>query len=263
MCTGSGHAIFIHLLQIVTLYYLKTRAVFSVVLMKIPGRILYQRYFLGVSVGLVFFCTWCAPSYSQSASLDDIISEIQRTYDQTSDITAAFTQKSFVTSMNKTITEKGTVYLKKPARMFWDYSLPSRKKLIVNPDKAWLYVPDDNIVYVQEAGRVLTSKITMRFLTGIGKFREDFTISLADESGTNAGVDHYELVLEPRNYEEGIKSLTLTVSRTSNYITGCEFTDLYDNVTGLILSDIKTDTNPPDALFTFSPPDGVEVYEVP
>lgn len=263
MCIRSEHIIIIHLLQALSLYYLNFRAVFSLVFMKMPRKILYQRCACWVPVVLVFLCAWCAPAYSQSTSLDDIISEIQQTYDQTGDITAAFTQESFVTSMNKTITEKGIVYLKKPARMLWDYSVPSRKKLIVNPDRAWLYVPDDNIVYVQDARRVLTSKITMRFLTGIGKFREDFTISLADKPENNADKASYELILKPKDYEEGIKSLTLTVSTTSNYITGCRFTDLYDNVTGLILSDIRTDTNPPDALFTFSPPEGVEVYEVP
>jgi len=53
------------------------------------------------------------------------------------------------------------------------------KKLIINPSKAWLYMPDDNIVYIQDAKKALSSKMTIRFLTGIGKLKDDFEIAFS------------------------------------------------------------------------------------
>jgi len=73
---------------------------------------------------------------------------------------------------------------------------------------------------------------------------------------------NYIITLIPRKYEAGIKSLLLTVDRNNFRIVECVFTDMYDNTTRLSFSDIKFNINPPDELFNFTPPPGVEIYNI-
>ncbi|MEA2014265.1 MAG: outer membrane lipoprotein carrier protein LolA [Thermodesulfobacteriota bacterium] len=195
-------------------------------------------------------------------SLDKIIAKIQTAYDNTVDFEADFLQEATIRSLDRTTSEEGTVYLKKPERMLWNYTKPSKKKLIINPSKAWLYIPDDNIAYVQDAKKVLSSKMTIKFLTGIGKLKNDFETSFPDNGPTDSKGD-YVIALTPRKYAVGIKTLLITVDKNKFRIIECVFTDVYDNTTRLIFSNIKFNNNLPDKLFEFTPPLGVEIYDIP
>jgi len=204
---------------------------------------------------------WGFPVHSQGLPLDELVGKIQAAYDRTADFRADFVQEAAIRSAGKTVREEGTVYLKKPSRMLWDYTKPSMKKLVINPRKAWLYIPDEEIVYVQDAEAVLSSKMTIRFLTGIGRLRDDFEVAFPPEGPAN-GAGNYRMILTPRGYEAGIKSLLLTVDGDTFHVTGCVFTDLYENETRLTFSNITFNTDPADELFEFTPPPGVEVHAV-
>ena len=201
------------------------------------------------------------PALSQALSLDELAGKIQGAYDHTGDFKANFIQEATIKSMGRTTREEGTVYLKKPERMLWDYTKPSLKKLVINPQKAWLYLPDDNIVYVQDAKALLSSKMTIRFLTGIGRLKDDFNMALPAGGPTDTE-GNYVVVLTPRGYEAGIKTLLLTVDKDTFHIIGCVFTDLYDNDTRLTFSDIEFNADPPDELFDFTPPPGAKIYNI-
>lgn len=200
-------------------------------------------------------------SLSQTLPIGELTAKIQTVYDHTVDFRANFIQEATIQSIDRTTREEGTVYLKKPERMLWDYTKPSMKKLIINPSKAWLYMPDDNIVYVQDAKKVLSSKMTIRFLTGIGRLKDDFEVAFPGSGPVNTK-GNYVMTLTPRKYEGGIKNLLLTVDKDNFRIIECTFVDMYDNTTRLTFSDIEFNTNPPDELFDFTPPPGVEIYNI-
>ena len=81
-------------------------------------------------------------------SLDEVVRRIQDTYEQTGQVKAHFTQTVTLKAMQKTQLEEGTFYFKKPKRMRWVYTKPAAKELVINPEKAWLYVPADKVAYV-------------------------------------------------------------------------------------------------------------------
>ncbi len=202
------------------------------------------------------------PVFAEPIKLERLIAKVQEAYDETVDFMAAFTQKATIKSINKTVTEEGTLYLKKPRRMFWDYKKPALKKLVLNPQKAWLYMPDENTVYVQDAKVLLSSKMTIRFLTGIGNLQDDFEAAFSTPDSTDEK-GNYLIFLIPKNYESGIKKLLLTIDKDSYYIAGCKFIDMYENTTELTFKDIKINNNIPDKMFIFTPPKGVDVYNIP
>ena len=218
------------------------------------------KFFLVLSVILAIILPGTT-AFARALSLDELTTKIQTVYDHTVDFKAKFIQEATIKSIDRTEKEEGTVYLKKPEKMLWDYTKPSMKKLVINPRKAWLYMPDDNIVYVQDAKNVLSSKMTIKFLTGIGSLRDDFEIAFPTSGPTDVE-GNYVIILTPREYEAGIKTLLLTVGKSNFRIIECVFTDMYDNTTRLIFSDIKFNINPPDELFDFTPPPGVEIHDI-
>lgn len=177
---------------------------------------------------------------------------------------AHFIQETTIKSLRKTEREEGTVYFKKPKKMLWDYSRPGSKKLIINPKKSWLYIPEDHVVYVQDAKKIFNSRLVIRFLTGVGKLRDDFFVSYAARR-ENDSRGNYLLELKPRSpgSAAGIENLLLTIDRDNYQIIACSLRDTYGNLTRLSFQNITLNNGIPDSLFTFRPPPGTIVQAVP
>jgi outer membrane lipoprotein carrier protein len=203
-----------------------------------------------------------APLRADAPSINDLVLKIQDSYEKAGDVKAKFVQETTITSLKKVEREEGTVFLKKPEKMLWDYSKPEAKKLVINPKKAWLYVPEDNLVYVQDTRKILNSRLVIRFLTGVGRLKDDFHVRYARPRETDAK-GNYLLELTPRQAGAGIGSLLLTVDKEDYQILSCSLKDTYGNLTRITFRDIKINSNLPDSLFTFTPPPGATVQAVP
>jgi chaperone LolA len=195
-------------------------------------------------------------------SLEQLTAKTQEVYEKTTDLKARFIQEVTIKSMKKTEREEGTVWIKNPKMMLWDYAKPKEKKLVINARTAWLYVAEDRMVYVQNADDVYRSRMAVKFLSGIGKLSEDFQLRFAkdnplDEEG------NYLLTLTAKEKGTGIDRLHLTVDGKTFQILQCRFNDDYGNTTRLRFSDIRTNTGVSDKFFTFKPPAGVEVVNMP
>lgn len=186
---------------------------------------------------------------------------MQEVYDETADLKAGFSQDTIIKSMNKKQREEGTVYYKKPRQMFWDYTKPKVKKLIINASKAWFYIPQDNAVYIQDADKIFKSQLAVRFLSGIGSLREDFDITLATDSGVDAQ-GNYRLALKAKAADLGVSNMKMTVDKDSFQILECSFFDAYGNDTRIQFRNIRTNTAIPDRMFNFKPPPKAEIFPI-
>lgn len=199
---------------------------------------------------------------ADNPSLASLISRMQETYDRTRDLKASFVQEVTLKSVGRTEREEGVLYLKNPRRMLWDYRKPQPKKLIVNPQKAWLYIPEDRVVYVQNAEQLFKSKMAVRFLSGMGKLREDFQVSFS-EQGAVDGDGNYRLKLLPKKAGLGADQLNLTVDRKSYQIVEGSFTDSYGNATRIRFRNIQVNNRLADHMFNFKIPTGADVFNMP
>lgn len=213
------------------------------------------------SLVFLLFIFFSAPAWgTEPPTLDEVVRKIQDTYEQTGQVRARFTQTVTLKAMKKTEREEGVFYFKKPKRMRWVYRKPAAKELVINPDKAWLYVPADKIAYLQDADSLFKSTVSVRFLAGIGKLKEDFRISFAGEKGADKE-GAYLLDLVPVKPEQGVKKLQIAVNRESFQIVRVVLFDPYGNTTTLSFSEIELNRDLPDSLFTFKPPAGVDVMK--
>src|SRR5689334_15076451 len=74
-------------------------------------------------------------------SADEAARGVQRHYDQVKDFSADFTHTYQGGVLKKTISERGTVQIKKPGRMRWEYTAPERKTFVSDGRKIYSYIP--------------------------------------------------------------------------------------------------------------------------
>jgi outer membrane lipoprotein carrier protein len=221
------------------------------------------RYSLKTAIVLNFLLFFASgTSFADILPLNELIAKTQERYEKTQDLKAQFIQEVTIKAMNKTEREEGVVYVKNPRRMLWVYSKPKAKKLIINPRKAWLYIPEDRAAYVQDTENIYRSKLAVKFLSGIGKLSEDFHVGFSKPDNVDRN-GNYLLTLVPKVSDTGVDKLYLTIDKEDFQIIQCSFTDLYGNITRIRLADIRINNNLDDKLFNFKPPSGVEVFNMP
>jgi len=195
-------------------------------------------------------------------SLDELLFRIEEQYSRTADFQADFIQETVLKSLGKTEREQGRLYFKKPRKMLWLYEKPKAKTLVVNAEKSWLYVPEDQVAYVQKTDRLLKSTAAIRLLTGFIGIKSDFQVQFA-ESDQVDDQGNYILQLIPRERNAGFTKANIVINRTTYNINRVWFEDPYGNVTRVKLSNVKLNQQMKDEKFLFTPPAGVEVYPLP
>lgn len=211
-------------------------------------------------IGLALFFVAGPCLASSPLSLEELMVKMQEAYDGTTDLKASFVQETLIQSVKKKQREEGIVYYKKPQQMFWDYTKPKAKKLIITASKAWFYIPQDNAVYVQEANKIFKSQLAVRFLSGIGKLRDDFNIAYVQQDQVVDKQGHYRLILRPKTADAGMDHLRMTVDGSTFQVLECSFTDTYGNDTRVQFRNIRINTKLPDRLFTFKAPPRADIF---
>lgn len=199
---------------------------------------------------------------AEAPPLEKLLADMQERYEKTGSLKGRFIQEVTVKGSKKSEREEGTVYFRNPGRMAWHYEKPKTKKLIIGPKTSWLYVPEDQAVYVQKAESLFKSRLTMRFFTGLGKLREDFRIEYA-KPGTVDRDGNPLLILTPRDPGLGVSRLYLTIGREDLQVHEVRFTDSFGNLTRVAFRDLQENVRIPDRTFSFQPPKGVEVLHLP
>ncbi|MGB4295306.1 MAG: outer membrane lipoprotein carrier protein LolA [Smithellaceae bacterium] len=194
--------------------------------------------------------------------IDDTAQKLQRVYEETNDFRADFRQETFNKSLKKPLTEEGMVFFKKPRNMLWDYVKPDEKKLIINPQKAWLYLPHEKTAYVQKADTLFQSATIIRFLSGLGKLKDDFDIAYAEPNPKDKN-GNYLLKLTPKEKSSALQVLSITLDKNTFFIIQVSFEDLMGNITTLKFSSIAMNAGLSDKLFKFQPPAGTNIFDMP
>jgi outer membrane lipoprotein carrier protein len=225
-----------------------------------------NKLFTTAGIGLCLILSLLSlPDYVFSDELPavgDIAQKLQSTYEITKDLKADFVQEATIKSIKKTQREEGRVFFKNPKNMLWEYSKPQGKKLVINSQKAWLYLSKEKVVYTQKSESIFQSKFLINFFAGAGKLKDDFIIKYAEPKALDKD-GNYLLVLIPREKTAACNLVKLTVDKNNFYILQVGFDDVMGNSTALKFSNISVNTGLAQKIFQFKPPAGVEVFEMP
>jgi outer membrane lipoprotein carrier protein len=195
-------------------------------------------------------------------AVGDIAQKLQSSYENAKDLKADFVQEAMIKSIKKTQREEGLLFFKNPKNMIWEYTKPQGKKLVINSQKAWLYLSKEKVVYTQKSESIFQSKFLINFFSGSGKLKNDFVIKYAEPKAYDKD-GNYLLVLTPREKTAACNLVKLTIDKNNFYILQVSFDDVMGNTTTLKFSNISINTGLSQKLFQFKPPAGVEVFEMP
>lgn len=186
---------------------------------------------------------------------EDVAATLQRKYDTIRDFTADFTQVYVGGVLKRRATESGTVAIKKPGKMRWDYERPEKKVFVSDGRRMYLYLPLDKQVTVSPVPSEDQATSAVLFLMGKGNLTRDFTVNYG-EGGTP---ETYVLRLEPRVRQAEYDWLQLTVDRKSLQIKELTAGDAQGGLSTFRFANFKENVGLADKTFVFTVPKGTDV----
>src|SRR5215831_3627102 len=129
---------------------------------------------LGLMVSLV------ACGSARAADVKALAAAVDAHYNHLRSLEAEFTELYRGSGMERS--ESGTLWLKKPGKMRWEYRSPKEKLFVSNGKDAWFYVPDDRQVRKESAKKLEDVRSPLAFLLGKTKLEKELQgLSLASD----------------------------------------------------------------------------------
>ncbi|MBI2343392.1 MAG: outer membrane lipoprotein chaperone LolA [Deltaproteobacteria bacterium] len=186
-----------------------------------------------------------------------ILSTIQTTYQQLTDLQAEFTQETLVEALGRTVKSEGTLMLKKPGKLRIAYRGSMAREYISDGKTLWIYTPGDTQAMAYRVGDDgAISREALAFLGGFGELHQWFVVGTVRRVG-----QEYRVELQPK-------------SRSGFHALDCRFgkdgllrSMVVRNVSGgtatYAFQRIARNSGLDDAHFHFTPPKGVRVVSLP
>ncbi|MGA2101793.1 MAG: outer membrane lipoprotein chaperone LolA [Candidatus Sulfotelmatobacter sp.] len=194
----------------------------------------------------------------QAEDVKALAAAVDAHYNHLRSLQAEFTELYSGSGMERT--ESGTLWLKKPGKMRWEYRSPKEKLFVSDGKDAWFYVPQDGQARKEAAKKLEDVRSPLAFLLGKTKLEKELRgLSLApDVQPLQAG----NLVVRgvPQGLGEQITEIVLEIT-PEHRIARIVLQDVDGALTDYRFSEQKEDGAVADSRFEFKPPAGTEVVE--
>jgi outer membrane lipoprotein carrier protein len=192
------------------------------------------------------------PAAAPAESPTALAARLQTRYDAIKDFTADFTQTYEGGVLRRKTTESGTLLVKKPGRMRWEYKTPEEKLFVSDGRKLYAWVPADRQVTVSALPTGDAPATPVLFLLGRGQLVRDFTPSLA-------GAVSVALALVPKAPVPDYDRLTLVVDRATLGLRMLIARDAQGGTSTFVFTSLRENVGLADAKFAFTIPRGADV----
>ncbi len=197
------------------------------------------------------------PMGAQSPSPDTLARDLQRKYDGVTDFSADFVHSYRGGVLKQQATERGTLLVKKPGKMRWEYTAPEKKLFVSDGHKIYSYIPQDRQVIVGTMPRDEHAQTPALFLTGKGDITRDFNASFDKVAEAQPGT--FVLKLTPKRREPEYESLTLVLDPKTLTIQMLITVDAQGGRSAFTFSNLKENVGVTDNQFVFRMPRNVDV----
>jgi outer membrane lipoprotein carrier protein len=200
------------------------------------------------------------PAVAANPTLDvhAIAQAVDNRYNHLRTLQAEFTETYRGAGIERT--ESGSLWLKKPGKMRWEYRSPKEKLFLSDGKDAWFYLPGDRQVRRSSVKKLDDLRSPLGFLLGKTRLEKELDgLSAApDVTPTTAG----NVVLRgvPKAMADRVNEVVLEIT-PDYHIARIQFEEADDSVTEYRFSEQKQNAGIADQLFRFSPPAGVEVVD--
>jgi outer membrane lipoprotein carrier protein len=209
-------------------------------------------------LALVFVVAPFSAGAAGAADVRAIASAVDAHYNHLRTLEAEFSETYRGSGMERA--ESGTLWLKKPGKMRWEYRSPKEKLFVSDGKDAWFYVPEDSQARKSSAKKLDDLRSPLSLLLGKTKLQKELRgLSLApDLEPMQAGDSVLRGV--PKGLEDQISEIVLEVTPESR-IVRVVMHGVDGAVTEYRFSEQKENVAVGDAKFAFKPPAGTEIVE--
>ncbi len=183
---------------------------------------------------------------------------LQQRYDAVRDFSTDFEQRYRGGVLRRETVERGTLLVKKPGRMRWEYTAPEQKLFVSNGTRLFFYVPADKQVTVSRMPDDSAAPTPALFLAGRGDLTRDFSVSFVERPETlPEGARTVKLV--PHTAQADYDWLILAVEPRTLALQGLVAVDAQGGTSTFTFTNLKENVRPPDSRFEFEIPRGVDI----
>jgi outer membrane lipoprotein carrier protein len=198
--------------------------------------------------------------WAQSHGLDvrQVAAAIDARYNGMKSLRAEFSESYSGGGMQRN--ESGTLWIKKPGKMRWEYTAPQKKTFVTDGSAAWFYIPGERQARRTPLKSLNDLRSPLRYLLGRTKLEKEVRgLSLAPDVRPAVAGD---VVLRgiPVGMEDRI-SVLLLESDGQGFLRRIVMQELDGSTTEFRLENQRENAPVSDAEFNFHPPAGVEILQ--
>ncbi|HWX94570.1 MAG TPA: outer membrane lipoprotein carrier protein LolA [Terriglobales bacterium] len=204
---------------------------------------------------------WLAVFTASAASLPDVhavAKAVDEHYNHLRSLQAEFTEIFRGAGMDRT--ESGTLWLKKPGKMRWEYRSPKDKLFLSDGKDAWFYLPADKQVRKTPVKKLEDLRSPLGLL--LGKTRLEKELHGLGFAPDVTPLIPGDLVMRgvPQALADRVSEVVLEIT-PENQIRRIQIEDVNGAVTEYRFEQQREDVDIGDGRFRFTPPLGVEMIE--
>jgi outer membrane lipoprotein carrier protein len=193
-------------------------------------------------------------------TLDETVAALEQAQRRVTDLKAPFQQSAHNKMLNQTIDARGTLYLKKPGRLRWEYQTPTPQEIVSDGTRLWIYTPELKQVNVSAAPAALAGPAGS-FLQGLGQVREHFDVRFLNPAQPTDAAGLVVLDLAPKRPQPLLARLIVALDPRNWLVRQATIHDEVGNTVTVRFGDTVVNSGLSDGLFVFVPPPGVAVVQ--
>lgn len=194
------------------------------------------------------------PGQAQSAV--ELAKRVDDHYNHLQSLKTSFTEQYDGMGMHRS--ELGTMLLRKPGRMRWDYTSTAGKVFILDGKYGWFYAPGASQVQRIPASQLDDLRSPLRFLLGHTKIESELEgLMLAP-----AAQGSFRLTGVPKGLQNRVARLSLTIKQ-DGAIQHIEIEEKDGALTAFDFSNEQANPVIPESAFHFTPPAGIPAVDAP
>jgi outer membrane lipoprotein carrier protein len=199
-----------------------------------------------------------AVARADAADLASVTQAVDEHYNRLQTLQADFTETYRGNGMDRT--ESGTLWLKKPGKMRWEYRSPRDKLFLSDGKDAWFYVPGDKQARRTPVRKLEDLRSPLSLLLGKTRLEKELQgLSFAPDV-TPLDPDNVVLRGVPKAMADRVSQVVLEVT-PSHQICRIQVDEVDGSMTEYRFSKQKENLTISDDRFRFTPGPGVETIE--
>ena len=193
-------------------------------------------------------------AFAGDAALDGLLKSVEARYNKAKTLQVAF-HEDYTPQGRPRRSESGTLMLRKPGRMRWDYTQPKGKLFVSDGKYLWLYTPAENRAEKMKFQESDDMRAPLAFLLGKLNFQKEFRNLQAKPEGAGT-----RITAEPKTDNLPYSAVEFVVS-PDRQIREVKVTGFDHSILEFHFDQERVDPSLDNKLFQFQVPKGAELVE--